>query len=91
MAIFGQNSKVIRPAKIFCQAHNFVPLWNFDKQIFAVKAWGAGDVDRGIARVNRAMRARAIGTYFLNLRGHFFLFTFSTGTAVLCTHSCVRT
>ena len=25
MAIFGQKSKVIRPAKIFGEAHNFVP------------------------------------------------------------------
>jgi len=32
--------------------------------IFALKAWDAGDADRGIARVNRATRARAIGTYF---------------------------
>jgi hypothetical protein len=33
MAIFGQNSKVVRPAKIFCEAHNFVRRWNFDKRI----------------------------------------------------------
>ena len=25
MAIFGQKSKVVWPAKIFCEAHNFGP------------------------------------------------------------------
>jgi hypothetical protein len=29
--------------------------------------WDAADADRGIARVNRATRARAIGTYFMLL------------------------
>ena len=28
------------------------------------KTWDAGDVDCGIAQVNRATRARAVGTYF---------------------------
>jgi hypothetical protein len=40
--------------KIFCNAHNFVPYWNLDKQTFATKAWDAVDADCGIARVNRA-------------------------------------
>jgi hypothetical protein len=57
------KSKLKRPAKIFGEAHNFVPGWNFDKQIFAFKAWDAVDADCGIARVNRATHARAIGTY----------------------------
>ena len=35
---------------------------------FASKAWDAGDADYGVARVNRATRARAIGTY---LRSQF--------------------
>jgi hypothetical protein len=61
------KSKVIGPAKIFWEAHNFGPS-DFDKRIFASKAWDAGDVDRGIARVNHATRARAIGTC---LRTHF--------------------
>jgi hypothetical protein len=30
---------------------------------FFYKAWDTGDADRGIRRVNRATRARAIGTY----------------------------
>jgi hypothetical protein len=30
---------------------------------FASKAWDSVDADRGIARVNRATHARAIGTY----------------------------
>jgi hypothetical protein len=65
MAVFlsnrsiGQKSKVIRPAKIFCEAHNFVPYRDFDKLIFAFKFWDAADADCGIARVNRATRARA--------------------------------
>jgi hypothetical protein len=62
---FWTKSKVIRPAKIFWEAHNFVPGWNFDKRYLTVKAWELGDADRGIARVNRATRARAIGTYLL--------------------------
>jgi hypothetical protein len=33
-----------------------------DKLNFASKAWDAVDADRGIARVNRATRARAFGT-----------------------------
>jgi hypothetical protein len=45
MAIFGQKSKVIRPAKIFCEAHNFVPRWNFDELFVAVKAWDAVDTN----------------------------------------------
>jgi hypothetical protein len=32
-------------------------------RFFASKAWDAGAADCGIARVNRATRARAIGTY----------------------------
>jgi hypothetical protein len=64
MAISGQKSKVIRPAKIFCEAHNFVPRWNFDKRIFAAESWDAADADRGIVRVNRATHAQAIGEYF---------------------------
>jgi hypothetical protein len=65
-----RNGLLGMPAKIFCEAHNFVPWWNFDKRVFAWKAWDAGDADRGIARVNRAPRARAIGTYLL---GHFLV------------------
>ena len=57
-----------RPAKIFCDAHNFVPRWNFDKRFVACKTWNAEDADRGIVRVNRVTRGRAIGTY---LRTHF--------------------
>jgi hypothetical protein len=49
MAIFRQKSKVIWPAKIFCEAHNFVPCWNFDKQFVAIKEWDTVDADRGIA------------------------------------------
>jgi hypothetical protein len=48
----------IESGKIFCEAHNFVPWWNFDKRYVACKAWDAGDADCGIARVNRATRAR---------------------------------
>jgi hypothetical protein len=36
MATFGRKSKVIRPAKIFCEAHNFVPRRDFDEQFFRV-------------------------------------------------------
>jgi hypothetical protein len=32
--------------------------------------WDAADADRGVARVNRATRARAIGAY---LRGQFLV------------------
>jgi hypothetical protein len=53
----------IESGKIFCEAHNFVSWWNFDERLVAFKAWDAGDADRGIARVNRATRARAIGAY----------------------------
>ena len=35
----------------------------FDKLFVACEAWDAGDADRGFARVNRATRPRAIGTY----------------------------
>jgi hypothetical protein len=41
----------------------------FDKRIFASKTWDAVDAERGIARVNRATRTRAIGTS--NLRAQF--------------------
>jgi hypothetical protein len=54
------KSKVIGPAKIFCEAHNFVPRWNFDKPFVACKTWNAADADRGIARVIRVPRGRAI-------------------------------
>ena len=57
----------IESGKIFCEAHNFVQWWNFDERFVACRAWGAGDADRGIARVNRATRARAIGTYLRRL------------------------
>jgi hypothetical protein len=34
MAIFGQKSKVIRPATILYEARNFVASLDFDEQIF---------------------------------------------------------
>ena len=49
-------------AKIFCATHNFVQCWDFDKQIFACWWWDAADADCGIARVDRARRARVITT-----------------------------
>ena len=67
MCIFGEKILWIESGKIFCEAHDFVPWWNFDKRYVARKAWGAGDADRGIARVNRATHARAIGTYLRRL------------------------
>jgi hypothetical protein len=30
----ARNQKVIRPAKIFSEAHNFVPWCDFDERIF---------------------------------------------------------
>ena len=68
--IWPYQRKILRngSGKIFCEAHNFVSSWNFDERLVAFKAWDAGDADRGIARVNRATRARAIGTC---LRSHF--------------------
>jgi hypothetical protein len=68
LAIFGKIQTNNGRQKIFYKAHNFVPWWNFDKRFVASKAWDAEDVDRGIARVNRATHARAICTY---LRCHF--------------------
>ena len=38
-------------------------MMNFDKPFLPYKLWDAVDADCGIARVNRATRARAIGTY----------------------------
>jgi hypothetical protein len=32
---YGHIWKVIGPAKIFCKTHNFVPVLDFDKYIFA--------------------------------------------------------
>jgi hypothetical protein len=59
--IWGNPNKYW-PAKYFpapiTLAHDEI----FDKRIFASKAWDAVDADRGIARVNRATRARAFGT-----------------------------
>ena len=57
-------------SKIFCKALWFVPCWrrHFDKRIFACKTWDAADADRAVARLNRATRARPIGTY---LRAQF--------------------
>jgi hypothetical protein len=69
MAIFGQKSKVVRPAKIFCETHNFGPWRDFDKNIFAFEIWDAADADHGIARVNRATRAR-----YWHIRGQFLAF-----------------
>ena len=74
ICIFGGEILWIESEKIFCEAHNFVPWWNFDKRYVACKAWDAGDADCGIARVNRATRALLAHTYSANL----FRITFST-------------
>ena len=73
MAIYIYGGKIlwIESGKIFCEAHNFVPWWNFDKRYVACEAWDAVDADCGIARVNRATHARAFGIYS---RGHFVSF-----------------
>jgi hypothetical protein len=64
---FVQKSKLKRPAKIFCEAHNFVPRRNFDKRFVVGKAWDAEAEDRGIAPVNRTTRALLAHTYGINL------------------------
>ena len=66
--LYLENPILKRPAKIFCEAHNFGLWWNFDKWIFVCKTWDAADADCSIARVNRTTRGRAIGTYSTYVR-----------------------
>jgi hypothetical protein len=80
--IWPYQRKILRngSGKIFFEAHNFGPWWDFGKLIFAFKTWNAADADCGTAQVNRATRGRAIGTY---LRTHFGTITRITFSTVL--------
>ena len=77
----------IEYGKIFCVTHNFVPQLDFDKIIFEIKLWDSGDADCGIARVNRATRARTIGTYlqYKNLTDHQNALVLARVDLQLCT------
>ena len=55
------------------EAHNFVSWRDFDNRIFAFKTWDTADADRRVARVNRATRVRAIGTYLRRQSGSLHL------------------